>query len=1016
MTNGSVSAFDLSAQTLAILEGLAKPALTFLLLIFACWTISVGGDSLWGQLATPKADEFPAESIEFFETNIRPILVDHCLECHGGVDGNSEKRAAGGLWLNSRAQILEGGDSGPAIVPGKPEDSLLISAVHYEDAEMPPDEQLTEKQIALLEQWVQLGAPDPRVPGQQFAEYEIDIEAGREFWAFRPLDFDDSILSAPSAWAASPIDRFVERQWLEHGLVPNADANRHLLLRRVHLALTGLPPTVEQIAAFTSSTAPLEDDLAEVVDTLLDSPQFGERWGRHWLDVARFAESSGGGRSLMFPHAWRFRDYVIRSFNNDKPFDEFIKEQLAGDLLPHNSLAERNEHIVATGFLVLGPTNYEQQDKELLRMEVIDEQVDTIGRSFLGMTLGCARCHDHKFDPIPTADYYALAGILGSTDSLVDGNVSSYVTRTISSQEEHEAFAAYQRELKQLNAKRAALENRISELGGGLVQTGQRVAIARSSDLPGIVIDNSMAELRGNWTKSVSVKTYIDSGYLHDDGQPKGENQAAFSPKLENGGDYEVRLAYSPGGNRASNTLVIVDHQDGRQVLRVNQVEAPPIDGLFLSLGTYRFEANNIAKVTISNEAADGVVIADAVQFLPQAEMSGELEAQLDAEEEAGDTPDIDPHPDSELRRAQLDFQEIEQALRVLKSNAPRPLDIAMSVEDSKQPADGHVHIRGNVRKLGDVVPRGFLQVVTPPDAWPPIPDGQSGRLQLAEWIADEHNPLTARVYVNRIWRHLFGRGIVESTDNFGSMGTAPSHPQLLDYLASQLIADGWSTKKLIRRIILSRVFRLQTISNPDSAENDPRNELLWRANRRRLDAEVLRDSILFAAGELDMSMGGLTIRKLSQYDLGYQFESRRRSVYVPAFRNSMLDLFEVFDIANPNMVTGHRNTSTLPTQALFLMNSPWVIEQSGRIAARICAAAEDDSHRLELLYLRVVGRPCTESERALANEFLQAGTDADGDSTPPQSNSSRHTKDHMNRWQQLVQAVICSLDFRYIN
>ncbi|MEL7498487.1 MAG: DUF1553 domain-containing protein [Planctomycetota bacterium] len=955
----------------------------------------------------PDVQQFTTEQIEFFENQVRPVLVEHCLECHG----DSKEKLRGGLWLTSRKQILDGGDSGPAIVPGKPEESLLIQAVHYEDYEMPPVGKLPAKTIDVLEQWITIGAPDPREPGKTKPVAEINIEASRDYWAFRPVVGDpenESSVPGPldpafEEWSRSTIDRWIARAYQDAKLKPVSDADRHQLLRRVHFAITGLPPTPDQIASFTSSPRSIDADLADVVDELLASPRYGERWGRHWLDVARFAESSGGGRSLMFPEAWRFRDYVISAYNEDKPFDQMIMQQIAGDLLPYETQEEKNQNLVAAGFLVLGATNYEQQDKELLRMEVIDEQVDTVGRAFLALTLGCARCHDHKFDPIPTRDYYAMAGIFGNTESLVDGNVSTYVSQSLATDQEQQAYAAYQSQLKKLNQKLKAARNEVAKLGGGSKSGDSTRYVVKSKQLKGIIVDNRDAKLVGKWTDSVVVKQYVDRGYIHDQGQPKGKNRAVFQPKLDMGGQYEVRLAYSSGGSRASNTKVIVDHQDGKETLQINQSKQPPIGNLFVSLGTFRFEADNVAAVTISNEGADGVVIADAVQFLYRAD---DAKADAPSTDDPSVSKENDPDPaepkvSHELKLAQARVKALDQQLRKLKSKPPRPIAKAMSVKESREPKDGHVHIRGGVRNLGEVVPRGFLQVVTPTDQWPSIPPTASGRLELAQWIADADNPLTARVYVNRVWRHLFGKGLVETTDNFGQMGTRPSHPELLDSLTSEFVRDGWSTKKLIRKIVLSRVFRLSAQRSDTALAQDPENRMLWRANRRRMDAEVLRDSILFAAGQLDLQAGGLTIRKITQYDLDYEFDTRRRSVYVPAFRNSMLDLFEVFDIANPNMVVGHRNTSTLPTQALFLMNSPWVIDQTASIAKSICQAAEPPRERLELVYLKLLGRVPTDREVELSLGYLDA---------------AKHDSDDQANWQRVVHAIIGSLDFRYIH
>jgi hypothetical protein len=948
---------------------------------------------------------FGNAEIEFFENRIRPVLVEHCFECHGDDD----VKVRGGLRMTSRASMLAGGDSGPAVVPGDVEASLLISSLAYEDFEMPPQGQLPPQIIADFRKWIEMGAPDPRDGTAVQPDAPADIVAAKSFWAFQPVQQTSPPCDLiQEDWPKTDIDRFILQHLEAANIVPRPDASRASLLRRVHVALTGLPPSPDEINRFTDSDRSLDEDLAQVVDGLLDSPHFGERWGRHWLDVARFAESSGGGRSLMFPDAWRYRDYVIDSFNADKPFDQFVREQLAGDLLSFDSFAQQYEQIVATGFLALGPTNYEQQDKELLRMEVIDEQVDTVGRAFLALTLGCARCHDHKFDPIPMRDYYALAGIFHSTKSLVDGNVSGYVKRVLATDEEKAVAAEYESNVARLTKRLAEARQNIQQLGGELDSAAglkKRLAI---EGLEGIVVDNTAAKLKGTWKKSVVVPRFVGTGYVHDDGQPKGNNLAVFEPQLEMGGQYEVRLAYSAGGNRASNVPVTIIHQDGTEKKIVNQSVTPNINGVFVSLGIFRFEANNVASITVSNAGTDGVVIVDAVQLIPRE--ANDEEAGIEPSSRIGTPVEqtnaaVDPsdrQSSGQLAAAKTRYLALERELQTLKQNPPKLGAIVMSVEEQAEPGDGHLHIRGSVRNLGEKVPRGFIQVLCRDDAVTEIPAEASGRLQLANWIADVENPLTSRVYVNRVWRHLFGRGLVETTDNFGKMGQLPSHPKLLDYLASRFVEEGWSTKRLIRHILLSRVFRLQSASEDAADKVDPENRLLWRAPRRRLDAEVLRDSILSVSGQLDLTRGGLTIRKITQYDLGYEFKTRRRSIYVPAFRNSMLDLFEVFDIANPNLVTGHRNTSTLPTQALYLMNNPWVLEQSRRSATELLNGSEthgrSDLEMLQLAYLKVVGRAPTETEEALTMEHLH------------------QFEDDEQAWTSVFHALFASLDFRYLN
>ncbi|MDH3718517.1 MAG: DUF1553 domain-containing protein, partial [Planctomycetota bacterium] len=907
-----------------------------------------------------------------------------------------------------------GGESGKVIVPGAPDRSLLIEAVRYEnnDLQMPPKYKLKPAEIEALARWVKLGAPDPRRgKASPLRGSGVDVEKGRQFWSFVPPRRRAPPAVRDAGWPRSDIDRFILAALEKRGLVPVADGDRTVKIRRLYLDLIGLPPTPTQLEAFLADRSP--QAWANAVDRLLESPHFGERWGRHWLDVARFAESSGGGRSLMFKNAWRYRDYVIDSYNSDKPFDKFIREQLAGDLLPYESPQQRTEQLTATGFLALGPTNYELQDKELLRMEVIDEQIDTMGRAFLGMTLGCARCHDHKFDPIPTSDYYALAGIFGSTKSIKPGNVSNYIEQPLPrTNTERMAKQKYDEKVKALTARLAAANAELKRLGGRPEVVSARKPVGAKSRplaaLRGMVIDETSAELTGKWTKSVFNAYFVNENYIHDSGQPKGANRAVFTPKIREGGMYEVRLSYAPGSNRATNTRVTIDHQDGQAAVTVNQAKDPPIDGLYISLGRYRFEADTKSAVTITNKGADGVVIVDSVQFLsdaavsqspPQPPATNESASKKSPANEAGQTKAI--------RAATARVKKLDGQLKAIKKKAPKPGAVAMSVMDEDKPADGHIHIRGVVRNLGPRVSRGFITVAMPSGASAPkIETGRSGRIELADWIASQDNPLTARVYVNRIWRHLLGVGIVPTPDNHGETGRRPSHPELLDYLANQFIADGWSTKKLIRRIALSRAYQLSTEYDSGNAAMDAENRLLWRFNRRRLDVEVIRDSVLFSSGKLDLTGGGLTIRKFSTYDLGYTFDTVRRSVYVPAFRNSLLEIFEVFDFANPNLVIGDRNTSTLPTQSLYMMNSPFVIEQSRHTARRLLDdTALSEAARIDLAYGRILCRKPTSNERRLAMKYLSEFRPDDP-----------KIDDKLEAWASFCHSLFASLDFRYMN
>lgn len=906
-------------------------------------------------------------NIEFFEKRIRPVLATQCYECHSA----EAKRLRAGLLLDTRDGVRKGSETGPVIFPGKPGDSKLIQALRYTmpKLKMPPKGKLPDSVIADFEKWIALGAPDPRT-GSSITKKNTALEEGRRFWAYQPPR-PPAIPSVKDAtWPQSDIDRFLLAKLESKGLRPVGDADRIALIRRVYYDLIGLPPTPEQVDAFVNDKRP--EAFARVVDELLASRHFGERWGRHWLDVARYAESSGGGRSLMFPDAWRYRDYVIDSFNRDKPYPQFIAEQIAGDLLPYSSAKQREEQLIATAFLVLGPTNYERQDKDILETDVIDEQLDTIGRAFLGMTIGCARCHDHKFDPIPTKDYYALAGIMRSTQTLIHDNVSKWVDTPLPVPPEQEAI------LKKHDQQVAALKEQIR-----LAKEAEKKAVSpfaksiiNPRELPGIVIDDDQAKKVGAWTHSKFSNHYVGEGYLHDGDAGKGEKTLTFNPEFLQSGRYEVRLAYTAGGNRAPKVPVTILHADGEQTFFVNEQETPPIDGHFLSLGTFRFEKGNQWFVIVSNENTSGHVTVDAVQFLPE------------------DTDKSAPAKDR-VKKTPLKSKELEAELKKLIDRAP-PRPQAMSVREAAKIEDFFVCIRGIIHNRGESVPRGFLQAATiaPP---PTIPANESGRRQLAEWLGNSNNPLTARVMVNRIWHYLFGAGIVRTVDVFGTTGELPSHPELLDYLAIRFVRDGWSVKTMIRSIVLSHTYQL-AVAKPHAA--DPENRLLSRANRRRLDAEAIRDTILTVSGKLDLKYGGPNWKPGTTTEVGYSFDDTRRSVYTPVFRNRLSEILEVFDFPDPNLVSGKRNVSTVSTQALFLLNSPFIIEQSRHAAEReLATLGLSAQERIERAYRRAIGRAPTERERAIALQFV-----------------TEKAEGEKEVWQRFYQALFGCIDFRYLD
>jgi cytochrome c553 len=884
---------------------------------------------------------------ELFEKQIRPALLKHCSSCHSDI-AQSKGKLKGGLNLDHASAWMTGGDSGPAIVAKKPKESLLYQTLLYDgDTKMPPNGKLDEATIAAFKTWIELGSPDPRVNSTTKKQTGLSIDAGREFWSYRPLSKSTVPVVSKQDWSRNTIDRFVYAGLEKQKLTPAPEASRATLARRLYFDLAGLPPTPEQLDTFVHDQR--ADAVERLVDELLSSPDFGLRWGRHWLDVSRYGESLTL-RGFLLKNAWRYRDYVIDQFQQDRPFDQFIREQIAGDLLPHSDMAVRTRQLTATSFLALGNSNLEEQDKKLLRMDVVDEQLDVITKGFLAQTVTCARCHDHKFDPIPTKDYYALAGILRNAKTMNHANVSSGIEIRLP------IDAATEANIKQAELKVATLEKELKQLQGNIALTKKVLA---TSEVNGVVVDDSAAKKVGNWTASTSTGTYIGAGYVHDGNEGKGDKSLTFTAELPSAGKYEVRLAYSHGDSRSKAVPVTVFSADGESTTHVDMTKLPAIEGRYVSLGSFRFEKSGQSFVIIDTKGTKGHVTADAVVFVPQDMVETKNKAEVGIGVKNKDVSKI---------------STLETELKSLKATLPvRPA--VHGVQEEPKLEDARIHIRGSVNNLGAATPRAGLQVLSGLD-FEAIPADQSGRLQLANWIASPKNPLTSRVIVNRTWHWLMGHGLVRTVDNFGTTGEKPSHPELLDALALEFTANGWSIKKLVRSIVLSKTYQQasQFEGLAHSEKLDPENRWLSRANRKRLDAESIRDAILHVAGTTQPYSTGPTYPTSLNSDFGYKADVNVRSVYLPAFRNSPPEFLEAFDLADANFVVGTRNTSTVAQQALLMMNSPVVQAQAEAAATKLTKRNLTTEASINRLCLECLSRKPTVGEVKLLKRAIAEG------------------------------------------
>lgn len=759
------------------------------------------------------------KDLQFFESRIRPVLVEHCYECHSA----DSKIVRGGLQVDHRDAMEIGGDSGKLFQPGDAKNSLLIDALRHDSLEMPPDAKLPDDVIADFVTWIERGAVDPRSKAVHGKLKPVDWEAATDHWAFQKIA--DPKPPQPDAidsdWIKNPIDHFIAHKLRDSEFAPAARAEKRTLIRRATFDLIGLPPTVAEVHEFLADESPRA--FARVVDRLLDSPQYGERWGRHWLDLVRYADTNGADENHSMPEAWRYRNWVFQKMNEDLPLDEFIVQQLAGDLLPvPDDEKAAGDLLAATGMLVIGPKMLAEQDKQKMLIDIVDEQLDTVGRTMLGLTLGCARCHDHKFDPISAEDYYALAGIFYSTKTMAHtGHVAQWLERP--------------RPSKDIAVKRAPYQTRY---------------------------DNENAK------------------------------------------------------------LIVMREEKGRD----------------------------------------------------------------------------DPAYDRDALKKQ------EKLVETLTKEIP-PYEMVMAVQD-RTPTDLAVHIRGNHLTLSpEVVPRAMPQILTNVHAGPKIGNDASGRLELANWIASSDNPLTARVMANRIWMWHFGTALARSPSNFGLQAAPPTHPELLDWLAQNLIRNDWSLKQMHRLIMASATYQMNSLAIAADEERDPENRLWRRQNRRRLDAEPIRDSILFVGGELDLAVGNKAAKT----------DSKRRAVYLQVNRSALYEMFSTFDYVEPATHIEQRPTTVIPQQSLFMMNSPMVMQQAENFAKQLLQEDTKDTSdqtrdRITSAFERSFSRRPLEQEVRRAEQFLSAA-----EAELSAVDDFDHRERQLQAWSALCRTLIAANEFIYV-
>jgi cytochrome c553 len=893
----------------------------------------------------------------FFERQVRPLLAEKCFSCHGRGQRKGE------LSLDSRAGVLQGGESGAAAVVGKPEESLLVQAVGYAgDIQMPPDAKLSDREIEILKRWVAMGLPWPaetagtsslREPGKV-------TDDDRGFWSFRPIVQPPLPAVQETAWPRKPLDYFILSRLEAEKIEPVAEADRRTLIRRATFDLLGLPPSDSEIEDFVGDAEP--DAYERLIERLLNSPHYGERWARHWLDVARYAEDQAHTfAARMYPSAYRYRDWVVESLNADLPIDQFIAQQIAGDLLPGDNVRER---LPALGFFALGPVYYADAGcAPKAKADEYDDRIDTLCRGILGLTVSCARCHDHKFDPILSQDYYALAGVFASTE---------YAETPLAPPETVRAYDEAQRQIKQAEQELKEAESLAQREAGEAL--GPRVAQYLVAAWR--VQNRRKAEPKFAISKAIEgtdLEEFLVDRWLKFLASAEAKNSATLKPWLD---------PLSPQD-------AAPDLSDDPAAIESVQCQAEAIQFAFLAAVETHREWYAQYQQRLAN--------ASAGEKKPEKPaLPGVLKELL----EGGNAPLAIPRERLEKYVAADTRETLERAKKEVetrKAASPAKYPIAHSLVEGK-PTNSKLHVRGNVNELGPEVPRQFLTVLSSSSSTP-FAQG-SGRLELARAIVDRDNPLTARVFVNRVWHHHFARGIVGTPSNFGLLGERPTHPELLDYLAAKFIDSGWSLKELHRNIMLSSTYRLASTSHAAGEERDPENRLLWRMNRRRLDIEALRDATLQASGTLNAALGG------PPQDLRSS-GNRRRTLYAAVSRHELNPVLRLFDFPDANLTSERRVVTTVPMQQLFFFNSDFMVQQSRALAARLDAEKlPDEPARIERLYRWLFGRTASQQEIELGLAYLQRPL--------PAGVSTSDVK--LSRWEQYAQALLSTNEFLFVD